>query len=1018
MHRQFDMGMRRFFLRSQALTTQGVMRRWYLLFVLFFSPSLWAQPKPSTAELAFSQALMLHQDGFYGQSALAFARYRQAYPTDSRAAEALFYEAEARLALGQTEEAAALLNLFAARYPNHPLTYEAQLALGKYFYDTGAYEEARQAFSQALRAGVPEALAARALFWMAESAQRLGRPSEAVGHYRRLADTYRTSPWAPRALLAMAYTQVEMGNYAEAARTFELLAARYPDAPEAQHVGLALAQVYYELGDYRRVVSEVERQLPNLKGNDLEQAWLLLAESYNQLRNSENAIVYYRRVLERQNSPYYRRALYGLAWNYYHQGVYQWAADHFQQVRESGHDSLAMRATYYEAVSRKRAQDLPQALALFETFVREWPSSPLAPYAQYEQAMLHYEMRRWEEAHQAFDRFVRTYPNHALLGDALRMRGYTEIALGRFDAAFNSFDRAVALQAASPRLRAEIAFQQAWLRYRQGQYAAASEAFWNLYQQDPRGEKASDALFWAAESFYQLGRLDRAETLFREYLRSFPNGQHVEAAHYALGWVYFRQERYEAAAQAFQRFLQVYRRGDEPVPYRLDALLRLADSYYALKRYPEAIRYYRQAASEGEDYALYQIGQAYYNAGNAEEALRTFNQLLTEYPDSPWREEALYQIGYIHFLNQRYDAAIAAYRRLIESAPNDPLAAKAQYGIGDALFNAGRMEAAVNAYKQVLERYPQSPFVGDAAMSIHFALLATGNEARAAALIDSFATAYPNAPVVEELRFRQAEALYRSGRTQEALRRLEAFVQGTYSPNLMGEALYYLATLQSEQEQYAAAERNLQRLLSAYAEHRRVPDALALLGNIYLKQERYEPALQAFRRLEALAPARSGLQLQALYGQSLALLELGRLAEARQRLEQAQALAPTGNAPPLLQLGLARLAEAEGRLEEAATLYRNVASRAQDETGAEALYRLGALLLRRGNPQQAIEELSRLPTLFPAYSEWLARGYLTQARAFVALGRRGDAARLYDLVLAEFPNTSFAQTAAQEKAAL
>ena len=1010
--------MQRFFFRSLELTIRSAMRRWYVLFSLLFSPSLWAQPEPSAAVQAFSQALMLHQDGFYGQSALAFARYRQTYPTDSRVAEALFYEAEARLALGQTEEAAALLNLFAARYPNHPLTYEAQLALGRYFYDTGAYEEARQAFGQALRAGAPEELAARALFWMAESAQRLGRPNEAIGHYRRLADTYRSSRWAPRALLAMAYTQVETGAYDEAARTFELLAARYPDAPEARHVGLALAQVYYELGDYRRVVSEVERQLPDLKGNDLEQAWLLLAESYNQLRDSENAIVYYRRVLERTNSPYYRRALYGLAWNYYHQGVYQWAADHFRQVREAARDSLAMRATYYEAVSRKRAQDPQQALSLFETVVHEWPNSPLAPYAQYERAMLYYEMRRWDEAHTAFDQLIRTYPNHALLGDALRMRGYTEIALGRFDAAFNSFDRAIALQAASPRLRTEIAFQQAWLRYRQGQYAAASEAFWNLYQQDSRGEKAGDALFWAAESFYQLGRLDRAEALFREYLRTFPTGQHVEAAHYALGWTYFRQERYELAAQAFQRFLQVYRRGDESVPYRLDALLRLGDSYYALKRYPEAIRYYRQAAAEGEDYALYQIGQAYYNASNHEEALRTFNQLLTEHPDTPWREEALYQIGYIHFLNQRYDAAIAAYQRLIATAPNDPLAAKAQYGIGDALFNAGRMEAAVNAYKQVLERYPQSPFVGDAAMSIHFALLAAGNEARATALIDSFAMAYPNSPIVDELRFRQAEALYRSGRTREAIQRLEAFVQGTHAPNLMGEALYYLATLQAEQEQYANAERSLQRLLSAYAEHRRVPDALALLGTLYLKQERFEAALQTFRRLEELAPAHSTLQMQALYGQSIALLELGRLAEARRRLEQAQTLVATGNPPPLLQLGLARLAEAEGRLDEAATLYRNIASQVQDETGAEALYRLGALLLRRGDPQQAIEELSRLPTLFPGYPEWLARGYLTQARAFVALGRRGDAVRLYDRVVAEFPNTSFARTAAQEKAAL
>ncbi len=992
---------------------------WSCLIIILLQPAiLRAQTMLPGPMLDFARALALHRDGFYTLSAQAFVQFRHTYPENPRVAEALFYEAEARLALGQTDDAAALLRLFAARYPTHPLASEAQLALGKYLFDIGRYEEARQAFAQALRPGVPAAQAARALFWMAESAHRMERPNEAIGYYRRLADTYPNTRLAPQALLAMAYTQVETGAYDEAARTFEVLAARYPNAPEAHHLGLALAQVYYELGDYRRTIEEVQRRLPDLQDEERQQAWLLLAESYNQLRDSENAIVYYRRLLDNPDSPYYRRALYGLAWNYYFEGVYQWAADHFRQVREGHQDTLAMKATYYEAVCRRLAREPQQALTLFKTVVLEWPDSPLAPHAQYELALLLYEMRQWEAAYEAFDFLIRTYPDSALLGDALRMRGYTAIALGRFDEALTSFDRAIALEAASPHLRTEIAFQKAWLQYRQQNYSAASEAFMSLYQQDPRGPKAGDALFWAAESFYQLNQLNRAESLFRDYLRRFPNGAHVEAAHYALGWIYFRQQRYEEAIQAFQQFLQAYRRSEEAVPYRLDALLRLADSYYALKRYPEAIRYYRQAATEGEsDYALYQIGQAYYNAGNYTNALRTFNRLLTEHPESTWREEALYQIGYIHFLNQEYDQALAAYQRLLEIAPNDPLAPKAQYSIGDALFNAGHLEAAVNAYKRVLERYPQSPFVADAATSIHFALIAAGDDARAQALIDSFATAYPNSRLADELRFRRAEALYRSGRFPEAQQALEAFVQGSHAPDLMGEALYYLATLYVEQEQYEAAQHALQQLLAAYAEHPRVPDALLLLATVHLKQTNYEAALQSYQRLLSLAPERSDLLARAFYGQSVALLELGRLAEARQVLTQALSRFPE-NAPTTLQLGQARLAEAEGRLEEAERLYRNVVGQAQDETGAEALYRLGALLLRRGDPHRAIEELSRLPTLFPGYPEWLARGYLTQARAFLTLGQRGEAARLYDLVIAEFPNTSFARIAAQEKAAL
>ncbi|WP_243664728.1 tetratricopeptide repeat protein, partial [Rhodothermus marinus] len=71
-----------------------------------------------------------------------------------------------------------------------------------------------------------------------------------------------------------------------------------------------------------------------------------------------------------------------------------------------------------------------------------------------------------------------------------------------------------------------------------------------------------------------------------------------------------------------------------------------------------------------------------------------------------------------------------------------------------------------------------------------------------------------------------------------------------------------------------------------------------------------------------------------------------------------------------------------------------------------------------GRPASGHRRAEPSAYLFPGYPEWLARGYLAQARAFLALGQRGEATRLYDLVISEFPNTSFARIAAQEKARL
>src|SRR5690606_8711796 len=113
-----------------------------------------------------------------------------------------------------------------------------------------------------------------------------------------------------------------------------------------------------------------------------------------------------------------------------------------------------------------------------------------------------------------------------------------------------------------------------------------------------------------------------------------------------------------------------------------------------LKRYPEAIDFYQRIGEAGGDYALYQVGQAYYNANDAFQAISTFRDLLARYPQSNWREEAQYSLGYLYFLNQDYEQAVAAYQELIDTFPRDPLAAKAQYGIGDAYFNAEQPEQA------------------------------------------------------------------------------------------------------------------------------------------------------------------------------------------------------------------------------------------------------------------------------------------------------------------------------------
>jgi TolA-binding protein len=247
------------------------------------------------------------------------------------------------------------------------------------------------------------------------------------------------------------------------------------------------------------------------------------------------------------------------------------------------------------------------------------------------------------------------------------------------------------------------------------------------------------------------------------------------------------------------------------------------------------------------------------------------------------------------------------------------------------------------------------------------------------------------------------------------LRLFRTFVRTASTTSLVPDAYYYLGLLHADLDQYAEAKNYLQQLTEQYPESDYFPEGSLRLGEIHLDEGDYEQAAAAYRASAEHEQTPDELRAQARYGQSRALLQLGRTEEADALLSQiveAETLGPLQNAA---QLGLGRVREEQGRTGEALDLYRQVIEASDGETGAEALYRLGRQLRQQGETQTAIRELQRMPSLFAGHPEWEARALLEQARAYRARGETGQAVQLYDEVRQTYAGTPFAETAQREK---
>ncbi|HYE95405.1 MAG TPA: tetratricopeptide repeat protein [Rubricoccaceae bacterium] len=791
---------------------------------------------PARAEAIYEEARALYDAGLYAPAARAFADFREAYPTHPRAGDALFYEAQAALAAGDDAGAAERFLRFREAYPAHPLATRARLSLAEHYYAQGAYDEAATALEEVLRDELPPDDEAGARYLLGQTRLRLADYDAALASFERAA-SIEASPVAPRALYAVGALQLGMGEDAAAADAFERLGARYPDAPENTAVGLGLADAYARLGRYEEVVTETERRMETLTGPERDRAAFLRGDALLRLGRADEA----RRALTAvpDTSGLSRPATFARARLAFDAGDYEDAAALFAAVRtaetasgDDTDDDLAHEATYYEGLALKRMGTLGEAERRLAAATLRRPDGRYADAALLELGLLRFERRLHEQAAQSFEALLRDYPDSPHAGEAARMAGESYAALGDTRRAREAYRRAERLGAGSPELRTEVEFQDAYALFREGDYAEATDRLLAVAEDDPRGPRAGEALFWAGESAFQARDYARAERILSTFLASHPDHRQADAARYVLGWTHFKRRDYASAARAFERFLSAYTPGTESVPYYADAHLRLADSYYALGRFDEAEAVYARAreaapAEQGADYALFQSGQAAAAAGRPDDALAAWDRLLAEFPSSSLRAEATYAKGDLHLQRGAYAEAIPLFEEVMTRYPRSPLAAKAALAIADAHYNAEDYDEAEERYRVVLTDYTDSPFVANALEGLEFTLQAQGRGAEFEEVARDFEQRVDDPAARTRLRLRQAQLAFDREDFAAALDAADGIERDLDDPELAAEALLVQARALRGLGRPGEAGARLQRLLTRYPDTAAADDARA-----------------------------------------------------------------------------------------------------------------------------------------------------------------------------------------------
>jgi type IV pilus biogenesis/stability protein PilW len=165
----------------------------------------------------------------------------------------------------------------------------------------------------------------------------------------------------------------------------------------------------------------------------------------------------------------------------------------------------------------------------------------------------------------------------------------------------------------------------------------------------------------------------------------------------SLGTVYAAKDRLEEAVAHFQRALSLK-------PDYAPARNNLGSVYLLQKKWDEAISCLKPLTGSllyaTPQYPLYNLGWAYYNKGNYEQAEKYYQKALDIEPDYA---RALWGLGLIHLSTGKMDAA---QKELEEAVKNAPTFAQAYWDLGNLYRQRGQDDKAIAAYKKVMRLAP------------------------------------------------------------------------------------------------------------------------------------------------------------------------------------------------------------------------------------------------------------------------------------------------------------------------
>lgn len=891
----------------------------------------------------------------------------------------------------QSEQRMEALQGFLDAYPDSPYENRVQALMGAACFYEEDYEEALKHFQMAKLELLGNKERDDMTYRMAISYLQMDELSEAAAWLEVLRTT--STRYEDDCSYYLAYIRYTQGRYEEALADFQAL----QDVPKYEAlVPYYIAEIYLLNKEYGRAeqVAQSYRSRFADQPHAAEMQRIQGTVDYHNGRYMQ-AMKAFADYFEK-TSDARRDARYMMGLSCYQCGVYSEVPVHLDGVTREA-DVLAQNAWLHTGLAYLQLAEKNKARLAFEQAATSDADRSIKEQAAFNYALCIHETAysAFGESVTVFEKFLNEFPQSPYADKVSSYLVDVYMTTRSYEAALQSIERIAQPTASILEAKQKILFQLGTQSFANAQFQQAIAYFDKSIELGKYNiQTKADAYYWRGESYYRLNRLDEAERNFKDYQYLTPQRQHpmFALASYNLGYIDFRNKKYNAALEKFNFYVGKEKTGNPSL--LADAYNRMGDCYLNSRRFDEATTYYTKAENlntSAGDYAYYQLALVAGLQKDYDRKVALLNQLANKYPQSPYVVNSLYEKGRSFVQGGKSAQAISVFSELANKYPDSPVGRKAAAEIGLLYYQNEDYDKAIEAYKKVVEHYPGSEEARLAMRDLKSLYVDANRVDEFAALAAQMPDAIRfEATEQDSLTYIAAEKVYMKGEKASAKSSFERYLQSYPNGAFALNAHYYLAVMAKqngeEEEVLAHTTELLKYPDTPYAE-----EALLMHGELLYNRKQYAEAMADYKQLQARASTAERRQI----GMMGVLRCASLLGDRTEIIHAATALLSESKLSPEWQeearycRGKAYLLEKA--YEKAIADLQVLAKDTRTAYGAEAKYLVAQQLYEAGNYVESEKEVLDFIEKSTPHAYWLARAFVLLADVYVATDKPVDA---------------------------